>query len=157
MVAKLKFASLIVLVLTFSMACEKVFDGDNTLVLETDRMFYALGDTVHVRIINPTSEAVYLRRCGPVSYRFSLVAINENTGEKSVVVPDNCRSFNQLRVGINGGKETRIAIPLTFNIPRGTGIDGLYEISFYLAGTINPEPDSSLFNRTNPFVITETR
>jgi hypothetical protein len=155
MVVKLNPFFIAALFLFVIIACEKVFEADKSLVIETDRMLYALGDTVTIRIYNPTEEAVYVRRCGPRSFRFALVQLDETTNSEAMLVPDICRSFNQLRVGIMPRTETELRIPLIFDLSRYSLTDGLYQIALYMMGTIPVEPDSLIPNRTNTFVLTD--
>lgn len=154
MVAKLSSVTILIILLLVGAGCEKVFESDTTIIIETDRLLYSVGDTMTVRIVNPGQESVYVRRCGPQSYRFALIAINEQTGTEEVLVPDVCRSFNQLRIGIRPGSETELVIPLGLDLPRGMPRDGLYQLEIYLVGTLPGEPDPSIPNRTNTFVLT---
>lgn len=133
-------------------ACETVFEEEDTLRIQTDRERYAVGDTVRITVTNPGLEAVYVRRCGPRSYRYALHRIDEN-GSETVVVPDICRSFNQLRVEIMAQSSSEFDLPLNFDVSRGFDVDAPYRIALHMLGTVNPEPDSSLHNRTNVFFL----
>jgi len=137
-------------VLALLVACETVFHEDETLRIQTDRESYALGDTARITVTNPGGEAVYVRRCGPRSYRFALLQVDED-GTESVVVRDICRSFNQIRVEIGPRSASELELPLNFDVPRGFDLDAPYRIALYMVGTVNPEPDSSLQNRSNVF------
>ncbi|MCC5926158.1 MAG: hypothetical protein JJU41_06305 [Bacteroidetes bacterium] len=154
MVVKLIPLLLVVSFFALTTGCEKVFDEERSLLIETDRLLYSLGDTMAVRVHNPGEQAVYVRRCGPRSFRFALIQLDESTNTEVEIVPDVCRSFNQLRVGIMPRTEEELRIPLEFDLPRGVQLDGLYQIKLYLIGTLPVEPDTTLPNRSNTFVLT---
>lgn len=149
---KKALVSSVFLVLLFA-SCEKVYETERELELKTDKFAYKHGETMVITIDNPTDQAVYYRRCGPVNYRYSLSFINHETGDERVITPDNCRSFNQSRLMVAPRTTEEIEIPLNFVVFRDLDPVGDYVINLTMSGVLPPEPDSTLNSKTNIFQV----
>ena len=149
---KKALSSSLFLILTFA-SCEKVYETERELSLKTDKLGYKHGEMLVITIDNPTDQAVYYRRCGPVNFRYTLTFINHQTGEERVISADNCRSFNQSRLMVAPRSSEEVEIPLNFSVPQNLDPNGDYVLNLTLSGVLPPEPDSTLNSRTNIFQV----
>lgn len=103
----------VLIISMLSMGCEKVLVPSEEVIIQILDESYRPGDTVRIRITNPTDFAIYLRRCGASSFRYSAIMTGE--GDDIIVKNDSCSSFNQQIIEIRGGNELDITLMLTLD------------------------------------------
>lgn len=145
--------SLSALILLFSVsACEKVFEEHLEITINTDKSLYEYSDSLFVTIYNPLSEAIYYRRCGINSFRYSMKRLDED-GVETIVVPDNCRSFNQTLMMVPPRDSVQLGLTLQFITPHDQQPEGIYRLDVLLLNIFSLEADTTFNNRSNPFTV----
>lgn len=133
-----------------SIACEKVFEDESTVRLQTHLDSYALGDTMRIAFDNPTDMAFYYRRCGTPSIRYS---IHKVEGSDTLTLRgDVCNSFNRAVVEVPSKSEVELVFRLAINPPTGFVVPGYYFIDVHLMDVLNQNVEAPI-NRTNLFQL----
>lgn len=143
---------LIISICYLIMGCEKILVPADEVQIHVLDESYRPGDTVRIRITNPTDYAIYLRRCGATSFRYS--AVTSDGGDEVVVKNDTCSSFNQQIIEIRGGNELDITLLLTLNV--GVRLNPSDELSLkirlHMFDTMRQMIDPPK-NQSNPFKL----
>lgn len=155
MVPELKKLTIIgvVFICILSLGCERVLVPAEEVQIQILDESYRPGDTVRIRITNPTDFAIYLRRCGATSFRYSAITTGGDGGDVTVK-NDSCSSFNQQIIEIRGGSELEITLMLTLDAGvRLTPSDDLrLQLRLHMFDTMRQMIDPPK-NQTNPFKL----
>lgn len=141
------------LVMIFTLGCERVFDDEKELEVMALADSFLYGSTFELVIKNPTPQAVYYRRCGGASFRYRMVKVEGDT--EIEVVEDRCTSFNQQILEVASKSEVVITFPLSFSHPPDVSRAGTYYIELFLMSVTN-QPIDPPANRTKTFQVTTT-
>lgn len=131
-------------------SCEKVYEEDQGISLQTHLDSYALGDTMRIVFSNPSNRAYYYRRCGANSVRFGIFKVE---GEDTLALRQNvCQSFNQLILEVPQKTEVELVFRLNLTPPSGFTVPGEYFIELLVFDVLNKEVYAPI-NHTNRFLL----